>query len=84
MLEKKGLKVMNWKNLIKLEILALCIGSMIGDAIVLMTKMCGFTLFGIGTFLISALIADLIITDFEQIKSTHTYRPKHAMSTERK
>lgn len=76
--------MMSLKNLIKLEILVLCLGFMIGDVIVLLKTMGGFTPYGLGTFFIAAVISDIIINDFEQIKSIQSYRPKHAKDTERK
>ena len=69
---------MNLKNLIKLELLSLCIGVIDGDFIVLLVRMGGFTMFGLGTFFTTALVADFLISDFEQQKSIRQYRPKHA------
>ncbi len=64
-----------WKNVIKLEILAFCLGVMITDCITLIVTMGGFTAYGVLTFVACALCADYIIEDFEnQTKSVPRIR----------
>ena len=64
-----------WKNVIKIEILAFCLGVMITDFITLITTMSGYTAYGVLTFVLCCLCADYIIEDFEnQTKSVSSIR----------
>ena len=64
-----------WKNVIKIEILAFCLGVMITDFITFITTMSGYTAYGILTFVVCALCVDYIFEDFEhQIKSVSSIR----------
>ncbi len=64
------MKNLKWKNVIKLLILAFCLGVMITDCITLVITMGGFTAYGVLTFVLCCLCADYIIEDFEnQTKS---------------
>lgn len=64
------MKNLKWKNVIKLLILAFCLGVMITDCITLVITMGGFTAYGVLTFVLCCLCADYIISDFEnQTKS---------------
>lgn len=69
------MKNLKWKNVIKLLILAFCLGVMITDCITLVITMGGFTTYGVLTFVACALCADYIIEDFEnQTKSVSSIR----------
>lgn len=69
------MKNLKWKNVIKLLILAFCLGVMITDCITLVITMGGFTAYGVLTFVLCCLCADYIIEDFEnQTKSVSSIR----------
>lgn len=69
------MKNLKWKNVIKLLILAFCLGVMITDCITLVITMGGFTAYGVLTFVLCCLCADYIIEDFEeQTKSVSASR----------
>lgn len=69
------MKNLKWKNVIKLLILAFCLGVMITDCITLVITMGGFTAYGVLTFVLCCICADYIIEDFEnQTKSVSSIR----------
>lgn len=83
----KRLKI-KWINVIKLILFIFCISMILHDMYMLTLyswftgNSCGFTWFGLLTFILFCSIAGLIYDDFEeQTKSIQSYRPKHAKDT---
>lgn len=82
------MKNVKWLNVIKLLVLLVCISMIIRDiwlvgfSYIFTDTSYSFTWFGLITFILFGIIANIIIDDFkEQIKSIQSHRPKFAKDT---